>query len=68
MVTNKVTELKPCPFCGGEAKYIELYRDKSGVSSGYIRCMKPIPCVAQSNVRSESYCCKKWNRRAGDGK
>ena len=62
-----MAELKACPFCGGEAKYIELHRDKSGDSSGYIRCMKTIPCVAQGNVRSKSYCYKKWNRRANDG-
>ena len=60
-----MAELKSCPFCGGEAKYVELYASReSGESSGYIRCAKIIPCVAQPNVRSKEYCYKKWNRRA----
>ena len=58
-----MAELKPCPFCGGEAKYIELHCDKKGHSVGYVRCMKVIPCAAQANVRSKDYCYKKWNRR-----
>ena len=64
-----MSELKPCPFCGGEAKYVELYYNKENESSrGYIRCAKIVPCVAQPNVRSKEYVYKKWNRRAEDGK
>ncbi len=66
MVDGHIDEvLKPCPFCGGEAKYVELYSNtKTGESSGYVRCSKIIPCAEQPNVRSKGYVYKKWNRRA----
>ena len=61
---RKMTELKPCPFCGGEAKYI-------GVDTPKIICTK---CEAQiTGVRSigrarghKEYLCYLWNRRAGE--
>ena len=61
-------KLKPCPFCGKEAIYVELYANsKTGESCGYVRCGRPIPCVAQPNIRSKKTVYKKWNRRANDG-
>lgn len=52
-------ELKPCPFCGGKASYIE-----SGKGAYWIKCYR-------CRVETEAYDCKEealkvWNRRAGD--
>lgn len=58
-------ELKPCPFCGGEAKYIELIRCGTD-SSGYVKCGKPLPCCEQPRVRNKKFAVKAWNRRADD--
>ena len=63
-----MAELKPCPFCGGEAMYVELYaHSATGESAGYVRCSRPIPCVEQTNMHSKKYAYKKWNRRADNG-
>ena len=58
-------ELKPCPFCGGEAKYVE----------------KPVPMVICTKCEAQIRGCKMklfprnygdflsglWNRRADNG-
>ena len=59
-------KLKPCPFCGGESKYIEKLNPK-------VICTR---CEAQiTGVRSmikasgyKEYLCYLWNRRAGEQK
>lgn len=61
-------ELKPCPFCGGNAKLIETYK--------YVGLSKPIPryfvrcdnddCnvyVATCNSDTEEEAIEAWNRR-----
>lgn len=69
MQSKDYQSLRECPFCGGEAMYVELYANtKLGESSGYVRCARPIPCVAQQNLRAKNTCYKKWNRRrVGEG-
>lgn len=49
-----MTELKPCPFCGGEA---ELY--SGGIK--YVLCKE---CLATSNdFKTEAEAIKAWNTR-----
>ena len=53
------TELKPCPFCGGEAK-LGWYRDFY-----YIRCKNcGIRTLVEFTMRRAI---EAWNRRAEDG-
>ena len=60
-------ELKPCPFCGGRALYVELYANtKYGESSGYVRCARTLPCAKQGTIRAKNTCYKRWNRRVGE--
>lgn len=59
-----MVELKPCPFCGGEAEYVHL-RHRDGVSHGYVRCKK---CrIGLLKVKEKSQSIKDWNGGAEDG-
>lgn len=52
-----VTELKPCPFCGGKAELIDL-----GHGECFIKCHRG--CVEQSHVyKAKSSAINAWNRR-----
>ena len=60
-------ELKPCPFCGGEA-YIRIL-----MGSKYIDCHHSKECAMMTNswlISSKPLKkqIKAWNRRANDGK
>lgn len=74
-----MAELKPCPFCGGEAKVMvcdgsgayytdigtEIYRGR-GMTNCLVICRK-------CRVRTQAYLTRRgvfnaWNRRAEDGK
>lgn len=59
-----MAELKPCPFCGGEAKY----RPAGGISQdyGYVRCENL--CCDQHCYLPKKEAIEAWNRRAEDGK
>ena len=55
-------ELKPCPFCGGEAEIIHLDDDDNAGGS----CVCCTKCQASGNVefgRKENFV-ENWNRRA----
>ena len=52
-----MSEIKPCPFCGGEAKLIGL----AEAPEAYVDCTK---CCPMSN--SDEGAIKKWNTRHGE--
>ena len=63
-----MTELKPCPFCGGKAKVIELdpfNRYRGRFHTWGVRCVK---CGVEmvSGVSKEDVI-KTWNWRADNG-
>ena len=51
-------ELKPCPFCGGEAK---IYRSKYDAFVGCDKCH-----ISTWSGDSEQELVDAWNRRASD--
>ena len=66
-----MAELKPCPFCGGEAtaEFGIVITDKP--SDWNVVCCKNKQCRIQPTTdwhKSRSVVVREWNRRAGDGK
>ena len=71
-----MTELKPCPFCGGEAETIS-FRFEDGTELWQVRC-KTRPYDVEDKKRSytadsfisfdaEAEAIEAWNRRTNDG-
>lgn len=62
-----MTELKPCPFCGGEANIVKR-KFKSGFypSGGtyYVHCKNCF--ITTQPRRTQKYVIKIWNRRTND--
>lgn len=61
-------ELKPCPFCGGEAS-ITLYDPYDGYQGNcgyYVVCCSK--CSVQMQNSNKEKLIKEWNRRANDEK
>lgn len=72
-----MNELKPCPFCGGEAKYesslnVTPLQDESGAYVDYDRIdyWERVHCtecgaeiISFSEDEEEEITIKKWNRR-----
>ncbi len=61
----KSEELKPCPFCGGEAAIVY------DINSVYVKCIK-CHCQTIAMVSSVTYCAQdcvteRWNRRDDNG-
>lgn len=68
-----MAELKPCPFCGGEAEEKYIRRKKLFAKFNfpynthyvYVRCKI---CAATSGVQwARENAIEAWNRRASDG-
>ena len=58
-----MAELKPCPFCGGEAILETL--EGNSPEAYYVYCPK---CNFESGLYSEpDFIVEKWNRRADNG-
>ena len=64
-----MTELKPCPFCGGKAL---LRHDYAGIGSSYVRCEKcgleSIRFIKSFECASDDRAAEFWNRSVDDGK
>ena len=58
-------DLKPCPFCGGEAL---LDHDYEGMGASYVRCKKcgleSIRFIKSFECASDDRAVEFWNRRA----
>lgn len=53
---NTMTELKPCPFCGGEASIYVAYDDGYYVCCDECGCGLPVYNTEEDAIRE-------WNRR-----
>lgn len=67
-----MSELKPCPFCGGEA-YARFVKDKGTFGYTSVECKKcgavPYVHMAYNNLSKEEAVMgvvEAWNRRAND--
>ena len=62
-----MTELKPCPFCGGEARRVTV-RHPSGHLQYAICCIneKCFVCPTTAAYKTKGADARAWNRRAGD--
>jgi hypothetical protein len=62
-----MTELKPCPFCGGEADIRHEHRWISGMNGGYsgtyIVCKKCCCRTCTYDWEDEDQMYEAWNRR-----
>lgn len=63
-------ELKPCPFCGGEAQYL----CRNGAHGSIVACVICRDCGAQGasycvrdDICAKDEAIKAWNRRWKDG-
>ena len=59
----KMTELKPCPFCGGEAGIMRYNHIKKVSFCFCTSCKAKMP-----NMLTREEAIEAWNRRAEDGK
>lgn len=64
----KETELKPCPFCGGEAKAYGIPVHKHNFAGlpelgggGFVECMNCTACLSEN---SKEKAIEAWNRRS----
>lgn len=69
-----MSELKPCPFCGGEAELHEAYKNERIECRAWVRCEScgahmgdgyPSPHLFSIDD-STVYAVRNWNRRATD--
>lgn len=63
---DKKIELKPCPFCGGEAV---LVKTNQSFANAYSVCCSDKFCRGRAfkPVRAEHIAIEAWNRRVNNG-
>ena len=65
-----MNELKPCPFCGGEA-LVEEFPARKGFEASISCCNCPTSMVSityDTQEEATKSIAEAWNRRADDGK
>lgn len=63
----KKIKLKPCPFCGGEAKVGRIFGHETVFCTGCDACILPSPYNSFANADNElDESIKMWNKRAGE--
>lgn len=66
---KQMDNLKPCPFCGGDARMSETTTDRENkFEFGWIGCQK-CRCFINyiNNSRGKRKAVEVWNRRVNDG-
>lgn len=67
MTTQRMTKLKPCPFCGGRAVHRPWIGERSsvvGAEPHFIRCDSCKSATKLFDLREEAEAT--WNRRSDD--
>lgn len=62
-----MTELKPCPFCGGEAELFEIYHYNDSLTlfqAGCEACGIHFRGCRDTKAEARQVAIEKWNRRA----
>lgn len=56
-------DLKPCPFCGGEAMFVHMHGSADNMW-GFVKCAKKTKhCCEQPRIRPKDLAIADWNRR-----
>ncbi len=58
-------KLKPCPFCGGEAKMLEEYDVMIGKTYYFVECTECTGTIFSGEI-NEKEAIEAWNRRVND--
>lgn len=59
-----MSDLKPCPFCGGDA---DIMLDEVGVFVEYLPCCQSCDGMIERWFNTEEEAAAAWNRRAENG-
>ena len=57
--------IKPCPFCGSDAKYYEISREYTKSDNRYFISCTNNECGAIIDMDSKSEVISAWNKREG---
>ena len=57
-----MTELKPCPFCGGENIFVDGYEHDAGIR-WRVLCLDCMATVDDGTIQQKYRAIEAWNRR-----